>query len=103
MNKARLHAHVAQFLAGIGYAAGDYSWPKRGRLQILVNADAPIVKGGQMTDSPYSNATVLYKLPAGMSLKAVNAALMQIPIKGISKPVASAPSYVAPTQQTMVH
>src|SRR5438477_7095701 len=91
MRKAQIQQAVREHLAMIGYGAGDYGWPKRGRLSILVNANA-ILRGDAKTDSPMPGAYLELRLPGGMSRKKLLAELANLPTKGLARPVARAPS-----------
>jgi hypothetical protein len=85
----------------IGYGAGDYGWPKRGRLSILVNANA-ILRGDAKTDNPMPGAYLELRVVAGMSRKRIAEILGSIPKKGLARPVARAPSVSNEMQMELV-
>ncbi len=101
MRKASIQAAVRERLAMVGYGEGQYGWPKRGRLSVLINADATI-KGDAKSDNPMPGVYIELRLPGGMSKRKLAAELANIPVRGPAKPVARAPAISRAMQMEMV-
>ena len=104
MRKAQIQQTVREHLAMIGYAPGDFGWPKRGQLRILVNAQARLDGGARAGENPMGGAYVELRLPAGKKTKraTLEAALASIPVRGPSRPVARVPSASNEMQREML-
>lgn len=104
MRKADIQHAVREHLAMIGYGSGDYGW-KRGRLSILVDANARLNGGARAGENPMGGAFIELHLPAGsrgVSRERLLAELASLPTKGLARPVARAPSASKAMQMELV-
>ncbi len=97
MRKDQVQKEVRERLAMIGYSAGHYAWPKRGRLRVLINANAaikgePRAQGDGKYESPMAEAFLEPRLPSGISRKRLMGELDRIPTRGPARPVPT-PAY----------
>ena len=102
MRKAQIRTMVREAVAMQGYSAGQYCWPRPGRLRILVNADARINGGAKAGEAPMGGAFIELRLASGMSRKALEAALEALPRRGPPKPVAREPRTSTAMQMELV-
>jgi hypothetical protein len=101
MRKAQLRQEVAEYLASVGYAHGNYAWARAGRkvvCRVLTTPNAALMLSA---DSPTASCWIDLPLPAGTSRKAMHELLATVPTIGSPRAVKAWAEPASAVQTTM--